>query len=171
MGKMKIGSSGASPAIISTETTSELTQPITLVEPVEIPKPVTKEVELIVEIPRPVTKEVTVEIPKPVYVIKEVEQVIQKPKIKVEEVPQVIIKPVFHVKQELQVLDQLQVKLEESVSIAEEKVKKINEATAAQQAHDVQILRTLQAETKLIKIALIAVIVLSSVSIILSLVN
>lgn len=171
MGKMKIGSSGTSSVIIPADTTSEIPETFTWGDPIEIPKPVTKEVEVIVEIPKPVTKEVTVEISKPVYVIKEVEHVVQKPKIKVEEIPQVIIKPVFNVKQELQVLDQLQVKLEESVALAEEKVKKINDASAEQYKQDARVLSKLESETKLIKVALLAVIILSSVSIILSLVK
>lgn len=171
MGKMKIGSSGAGSAIQQPEIAVDVSEPIVSFTSIEIAKPVTKEVEVVVEIPKPVTKEVMVEISKPVYVIKEVEQVIQKPKIKVEEIPQVIVKPVFNVKQELQVLDQLQIKLEESVALAEEKVKKINATTAEQYKQDSRVLSKLEAEAKLIKIALAAVIVLSSVSIILSLVK
>jgi hypothetical protein len=111
MGKMKIGSAGASPAI---ESISEIVQPVA------------KEVEVVVEIPKPVTKEVIVEIPKPVYKIVEVEQVVQKPKIKVEEVQQSVIKPVFTIKQETIVLDQMQRKLDETVSLAVNKLNILN---------------------------------------------
>lgn len=112
MGKMKIGSAGATEVIAVPQQAMTITTE--------------QIVERVVEIPKPVTKEVVVEIPKPVYKIVEVEQVIQKPKIKVEEVQQSVIKPVFTIKQETIVLDQLQKKLDESVSLATSKLSILN---------------------------------------------
>lgn len=112
MGKMKIGSAGATEVIAVPQQAMTITTE--------------QIVERVVEIPKPVTKEVVVEISKPVYKIVEVEQVIQKPKIKVEEVQQSVIKPVFTIKQETIVLDQLQKKLDESVSLATSKLSILN---------------------------------------------
>lgn len=117
MGKMKIGSAGASEVVAVQSSPTQV---------------ISEEKVVTVEIPKPVTKEIIVEIPKPVYKVVEVEEVVKKPKIRVDEVTQSVIKPVFTIKQETIILDQLQKKLDESVALASSKLGVLNSAVVEQ---------------------------------------
>jgi len=152
MGKMKMGSAGASKTIVSPE------QPKTIT--------IEEVVEQVIKIPKPITKEVIVEIPKPVYKIVEVDEVVQKPKIKVEEVQQTVIKPIFSIKQETIILDQMQKKLEESVAIATNKLQTLNVQSIEQTVGN----NELRAEVKHLKTELHVVKICAVVSVVVGIV-